>query len=129
MDSPQASGDHQGFSRNPRRIPRSKENSSRGYIFYLADASQRGLRLELFAEIALVEAGRDYAFCLNHAGIERVNPDVAGTEFLSQRPCNRVDRALGSCVNGSICRRERARGRADVDDAAALGTKVFRRLL
>ena len=54
--SAQAAGDDQRFAGDPRRVPGGQEDSGGRDVLRLADAAEGGLRLELFAEVALREA-------------------------------------------------------------------------
>lgn len=64
---------------------RCKKRRNRGDVLRLADAAERGLRLGLFVEVAPDDAGRMYAFRLNHPGIDGVDANLPRAEFLGQR--------------------------------------------
>ena len=87
------------------------------------------MRLDPFAEIALDEAGSVHTFCFNHAGVERVDPDLARTQLLGEHSGDGVDGAFGRRVNRGIGWRDAADAGADVDDAAAFRPDQFHRFL
>lgn len=68
-------GDDQSFAGDPRRIGRSEERGGRRDVVHLADATERSLRFDLFAEVAFMESGSVQAFGDDHAGVDGVDAD------------------------------------------------------
>src|SRR5258706_5777228 len=78
------SRDRQGLAGEPRGIGRSEEHGCRGDVLRLADSSQRCLRLDLLAHVALRHTCALDTFRLHHSGVDGVDPDAAWPEFLGQ---------------------------------------------
>ena len=106
-----------------------EEDRGRSDVLRLADAAERRLRFDLLAEVALGDPGGVHALRLHHAGVDRVDADLARAQLLGQRPRDGIDGGLRGAVDRRVRRRQRAGDRADVDDAAAGGAEVLHRLL
>src|SRR5436190_339333 len=121
--------DAESFACDPRGIGGSEKDRGRSNVIGLTDAAEWCLRFNAFAKIALVETGCAYTFRFHHAGIDGVNADFARTEFLRQRPGDRVDRAFCGSINRRTRRRQRRDGRTNIDNIATSRIELLDRLL
>src|SRR5881397_2202744 len=117
--STKAARDEQRFAGHPRGVRRCEEDGGRGHVLSLADAPQRRSRLELPAEITLVETRGTHSFCFHHAWVDRIDADVTRSEFLGQRAGHGINRGLGGAVNRGVRRSQRTDARADINDTSA----------
>ena len=85
----------------------------------MADAAKRSLRDGGLLEIRSDDAAAVGAFSLDHAGIDRVDPDLLGAELSGEHASDGVNRALGAGVNRAVRRSDATGNGADVDDAGA----------
>src|SRR5439155_2439319 len=92
--SAETARDTQRFACDPRGIGRSEKDRRRSNVLGLADAAQRCLCFNAFAEIALVEAGCAHSLRFHHAGIDGIDSNFARAEFLGQRSGDGIDRTL-----------------------------------
>src|SRR5260221_6248376 len=120
--SPVPARDMDRLAGDPAGLGRRQEDCHRADIAGLADAAKRRLRLDLLSEVAAGDPRRVHAFGLDHAGVERVDTDLARPQFLGERPRHGVHRGLGAAVDGSAGKPRRSGHRADVDEPAARGT-------
>src|ERR1022692_5020982 len=81
LNSTIAAGHEEGSTGDPAGIRRSKKCRHGGDVLRLADAAQRSLRLDLFAEVALSDAGGMDALGLNHAGIDGIDANLPRAKF------------------------------------------------
>ena len=85
----------------------------------MADAAEGSLRDGGLLEIRSDDAAAVGAFSLDHAGIDRVDPDLLGAELSGEHASDGVNRALGAGVNRAVRRCDATGNGADVDDAGA----------
>src|SRR5437773_9932734 len=97
--SAETARDTQRFAGDPRGIGRSEKDRRRSNVLRLADAAQRCLCFNAFAEIALVEAGCAHSLRFHHTGIDGMDPNFARAEFFGQRSGDGSDRTLCAGVN------------------------------
>src|SRR5947207_349359 len=93
LQSAVTSSDREGLAGEPCGVRRREENGCRGDVLGLANSSQRRLRLDLFAHVALSDAGGVDTLRLHHAGIDGVDPNSARPQFLGQRTGDGIDGA------------------------------------
>src|SRR5439155_7483340 len=98
-------------------------------ILGLSEASERGLRDHLLFKIASRKPQGMKPFGLNSPWIDRVDPDFSRAELLGQRLGYCIDGSFGPGVDCVVRRRHRARDRTDIDQVAALGSKMVHRFL
>src|SRR5205814_10377514 len=72
--------DVQRFAGDPRRVGRRQEHGRGRDVLRLPDPPQRRLRLDLLAEVTLGDPGGVYASGLDHAGVDRIDADLARPE-------------------------------------------------
>ena len=58
----------------------------------------------LLAHVAFGDAGGVKAFGFDHAGIDGVDADFAGAQFLGERPRDGIHRGFGRAVNRTVRR-------------------------
>src|SRR5262245_25364624 len=64
------------FAGEPRGIVRRQKDGDRSNVADLPDAAQRRLPDDGLLEVRSKDAGADNAFGHDHAGVQRVNPDL-----------------------------------------------------
>src|SRR6266498_357076 len=74
-------GDDERLTRDPGRVRRGEEDRGGRDVLRLSDAAERRHRLDLLPEVAVGNARRMHALRLHHAGIDRVDADLARPEF------------------------------------------------
>ena len=92
----------------------------------VAQCGRAGLGFELLLEVAADESSRMGAFCLHHAGIDRVNADLPRSQFLRQDVRDGIHSALGGGIDDRRGRRDPRRRRADINDASTARFEQFR---
>src|SRR5262249_12186595 len=127
--SPNPTRDDQRFARDPRRIVGGQKDGGRSDVLCSADPAQRRLRLRVPLEVAADDPRAMGPFRLDHAGIDRIDANLARSQLLGERPRDGINRRLGGAIDCAGRRRESADDRADIDDAAAAGAEVLHRLL
>src|SRR5439155_15220695 len=85
-ESTQAARDVERFAGHPRRIGRRQKHGGGRDVLRLSDAAKRRLRFDLLAEITAGYPGGMHAFGFDHAGVDRVDADVARPQLFGQRP-------------------------------------------
>src|SRR5207244_8450730 len=101
----------------------------RGDIIWFADPAERRLSLILLPEVALNESLGVGPLGFNHARVNRIHPDLLGTQFLREGPGYRVHGAFGRAVDRRIRYGGGGDRRTHVDDAPAAWAEVPHRLL
>ena len=82
---PRAAGDIERFAGDPRRIVRGEEDGGRGDVVRLADPAERRLcSICLRKSLSAMPGGVD-ALGLDHAGVDRVDADLARPQLLGER--------------------------------------------
>src|SRR5579859_4204613 len=120
LRSAQPAAREQLLAREPIRIVRGEEHRDRSDVLRLAGPAERRLRDSGFLEIGTDEPGAVRALGFDDAGVERVDADLARTEFAREHAGDRVDRAFRAGVDGAARGRDARHDRADVDHARAL---------
>jgi hypothetical protein len=99
-----AAGGLDGLAVDPDGVVGGEEGGDAGDVAGLADAAERGRASHFLLEVAADEAGGVDAFGLDHAGVERVDANLAGSELLRERAGDGVHRALGGAVDEAVPR-------------------------
>src|SRR5260370_39843166 len=83
INSPSAitAGDEERFPRDPRRICRRKKSHGRSDVLGLADASQRSLRFNVLAEVALSDSSRMSPLSLDNSWVDGIHANVPWAQF------------------------------------------------
>src|SRR5260370_14317171 len=112
------------LARDPLGVVGSEEGGDAGNVIDLTNAPQRGLRYSSRLQVGADEACGVYAFGLDHAGADGVDPALLRAKLFGKDASDGVDRALRCGVHRAVWRRQAAGHRADVDDAGAFA-EVF----
>src|ERR1035438_424120 len=79
----------------------------------------------ILAEIALQDSGAMRPFRFDHAGVDRVDTDLAWPQFFGERLRDRIHGGLRAAVDGAGRRRLIRRHRTDIDNAASRGPEML----
>jgi hypothetical protein len=112
----------------PGGVVGGEEDRDGGDVAGLSEPAEGGLGDHGFFHVRAEEAGGLGAFGFDEAGVDGVDADFAGAEFLGQDGGDHVERAFGGRIDGGAGGLESDDGRADVDDAAALAEVLDRGL-
>src|SRR6266851_5749655 len=74
-------GDEERFTGDPRRICRGKKSHGRSDVLGLADASQRSLRFNVLAEVALSDSSRMSPLSLDNPWVDGIHANVPWAQF------------------------------------------------
>src|SRR5436190_9624334 len=124
--STHATGNYECFARDPFGVGRCEKNGCSRDILRLTDATERRLRFDALLHVTSSNAGGVDAFGLDHAGINRVDANFAGSQFFRERARQRIDRPFGAAVNSSLGNAHLRDYGTDVDNASAGGTEQLR---
>src|SRR5215467_2129219 len=116
------------FSGEPCGVVRGQKDGDRSDIADLPDAGQRGLTDNVFLEVRSEDSEAENAFGHDHAGIQRVNPNLPRPELARKHAGDGVNRALCAGVDRSVRRGGSAGDRTYIDYAAAFAEMLDRRL-
>src|SRR6185369_4149213 len=98
-DSAESAADVEGFTGDPGRTGGGQEDDRGGNILGHPNAAQRRAGFGLFAKIAFENPGGLGALGFDHARVDRIDPDFAGSKFLGQRTGYGIHGRLGCAIN------------------------------
>ena len=101
--------DVERLARDPRRIVRGEIDDCGCDVARLADPTERRLRLDLLAEVALGDARRVDALRLHHAGVDRVDADLQVAPVRSRAIASRHPPPLGAAIDRGVGQPARSR--------------------